>query len=188
MQAAEKHGTSLSALDKVLLFWLWISLCSTLWSFWISSHWKLVGADRVGIPGGHTRWMGTMDFSTFCDIWITAEWGCLLFCSLCILHMRPHTWKGKGLSATASEQGRRKQVYVQHHYTAYCHYTVALTLRDDTRTFKGSPIPQKALPALSLAMVRTDMSITENLTVVQVQSYLLFVPRHHPFSFHNICN
>lgn len=160
-----------------------------LWPFLTSSHWKIVGADRVEIPGdtpdGWEPW--TSALSSISAL-LQLEWGCLLFCSLCILHMRPHTWKGKGLSATASWQGRRKQVYVQHHYTAYYHYTVAQILRDDTRAFKDSPIPQKALPALSLAMVRTVMGITENLTVVQVQGYLLFVPRYHPFRFHNIYN
>lgn len=123
------------------------------WSFWISPHWKTVGVERVELPAGHNRWMGTMDFSTFFGICITAAAVGLPSLSL-PLHFahEPATWKGKGLSATASWQGRRKQVYVQHHYTAYYHYTVALILRDDTRAFKGSPAPQKALPALSLAM------------------------------------
>lgn len=115
------------------------------------SHWKTAGADRVGIPGGHARWMGTMDFSTFFDICITAARVGLpsLSLPLCFARSQGH---GKEKGSQQQLHGTRKQVYVQHHYTACYHYTAALILRDDTRAFKDSPIPQKALPALSLAM------------------------------------
>lgn len=100
MQAAEKAQYITLSPGQRARLWPRISLCSMLWSFWISPHWKLIGAERAGILGGHARWMGTVDFSTFFDICITAARVGLPSLSLPLhfMHEATHLERNRALS------------------------------------------------------------------------------------------
>ena len=191
MQAAEKVSYITLGAGHSAPLWPLISLCSMLWSFWILSHLKVAGADRAGMPGDTPQAGGNCGLQALSLIsaWLQLEWGlpCLSL-PLLFAHEARHLERNITFNTSITAGKKETEIRIQHSY-AICYYHVVALILGDDRWLSGMVLHQRKHCLLCHWLWKnrlSSMGITESLTVVPVQSCLVFLPKHHPFSFHII--